>query len=113
MTVTDRNTAEHYLWQGDCNGWRLLDTPGLAVTEERMPPARAEVPHRHVKAQQLFYVLRGRLEITLDGAPHQLAQGQALHVPAGAAHQVRSPGPEAAEFLVISAPSTRYDREPL
>lgn len=110
MTKTSRATAPHYFWQGDCEGWRLLDAPDLSVIHERMPPGRAETRHHHTTARQVFFCLSGALEIELDGVDHHLTSGEALPVPAKAVHQVRNPGPEAAEFLVISAPSTRADR---
>nr|WP_253261214.1 MULTISPECIES: cupin domain-containing protein [unclassified Roseobacter] len=75
-----------------------------------MPPGRAETRHHHTTARQVFFCLSGALEIELDGVDHHLTLGEALPVPAKAVHQVRNPGAEAAEFLVISAPSTRADR---
>lgn len=109
MEIVDQANAEHYLWQGDCQGWRLCDTPDLAVTREAMPAGRAETRHRHAGARQVFYCLAGRLVIETDPAQHELAPGQSLTVPPGVWHIVSAP--EAAEFLVISAPTTRGDRE--
>lgn len=112
-SVIDCTTAPHYLWQEVCDGWRLLDEADLAVTEEQMPAGRAERRHRHAAARQLFYVLSGALHIERDGSEHRLTTAQALAVPPGAAHQVSAPGPSDVRFLVISAPSTRHDREDL
>lgn len=112
-SVIDSTTAPHYLWQEVCDGWRLLDEPDLAVTEERMPAGRSERRHRHAAARQLFYVLSGTLHIDLEGSQHRLSPAQALAVPPGTAHRVSAPGPGNVRFLVISAPSTRHDREDL
>ncbi|MCB1340859.1 MAG: cupin domain-containing protein [Pseudooceanicola sp.] len=110
MAVIDRETADHYLWQGDCDGWRLLDRADMAVIAEKMPPGRAETRHYHETARQLFYVLSGSLAIDLGGTLFHLNAGQALQIPPGRRHQVANDGTEAAEFLVISVPSTRDDR---
>ncbi len=39
------------------------------------------------------YVLEGELEITLDGEPHMLAQGQAMTMPADVPHALRAVTP--------------------
>lgn len=103
--------AEHYVWGGDCDGWRLVDTPGLSVIHERMPPGRAETRHRHAAARQFFLVLAGTLAIEVEGELHALAQGTGLEIAPGAAHQVFNHSFDPVEFLVISQPSTRGDRE--
>lgn len=109
VMIVDRTNAEHYLWQGDCHGWRLCDTPDLAVIREAMPAGRSETRHRHVRARQVFYCLSGRLEIEAEGGTLTLGPGQSVTIAPGVPHVVRAP--EANDFLVISAPTTRDDRE--
>lgn len=111
--IRNRHTAEHYVWGGVCDGWRLLDHPELRVIEERVPPGAGEVRHRHRRARQVFVVLRGTLEIVVADAPVALAAGDALHVEPGRPHAVRNASTDEAVFLVISAPSTDGDREDL
>jgi mannose-6-phosphate isomerase-like protein (cupin superfamily) len=62
--VVSQQNAEHYVWGGDCGGWHLLNSPGLSVIQERVPPGRREVRHYHQQAHQFFFVLSGRA--TLD-----------------------------------------------
>lgn len=110
MTVANRQTTPPYTWGAGCTGWRLVDTPGLTVIEEEMPPGTAEIPHRHEIATQVFYVLTGELSLTRAGKTLTLGPGDALRIAPGTAHEVRNPGPENARFLVISTPSTGNDR---
>ena len=110
-SATSAATAPHYVWGGACDGWRLCDEPALSVIEERMPPGTAETPHRHARATQVFYVLDGELTLDCDGTATTLPTGVALTVPPSTPHQARNLGTVAARFLVISAPSTRGDRE--
>ena len=103
-------TAEHYVWGGDCEGWRLLARPDLSVIQERIPPGRGEVRHYHERARQLFYVLQGRLQIEVGMTPERLGPGEALEVPPGQPHRVFNAAEADAVFLVISAPTTQGDR---
>lgn len=110
MTVANTHNAPHYAWGSGCDGWRLLDAQGLSVIEERMPPGTAEVWHYHEKSNQLFYVLEGRLTLTLEDDTALLGIGDALNVPPNIRHQARNESENAVRFLVISAPATSGDR---
>jgi mannose-6-phosphate isomerase-like protein (cupin superfamily) len=83
----------------------------LSVIAERMPPGTAESRHRHLVAEQFFFVLAGELTIERDGEPAVLSPGSGLSVPAGVAHEVRNGGPAVAEFLVVSQPPSQGDRQ--
>jgi mannose-6-phosphate isomerase-like protein (cupin superfamily) len=109
MTV-DRKTAEHYSWGDGCDGWHLVKNSALSVIEERMPPGASEVRHYHQKANQFFYVLRGNLNIDVDGIEHTLNAAQGLHISAGKRHQVHNRSRQDVEFLVVSNPPSHGDR---
>jgi mannose-6-phosphate isomerase-like protein (cupin superfamily) len=107
--VSVRN-AEHYAWGKRCDGWHLLAGGDLSVIEERMPPGTAEQYHRHTHARQFFYLLEGEAVLEVDGAVHRLHRGEGLHVPPGAAHQMRNESAADVRFLVVSAPKSHGDR---
>jgi mannose-6-phosphate isomerase-like protein (cupin superfamily) len=106
----DVTNAEHYEWGGVCDGWRLLDRPGLSIIEERVPAGAGEEWHVHDSATQFFYILEGVAEMhTASGVAH-LTRAQGIEVPPGLAHRFANPGDTDTRFLVISAPNTRGDR---
>lgn len=110
MGVISTENAEHYRWGEVCDGWHLLSGDDLSVIEERMPPGTAEQRHRHAKSRQFFYVLEGEALLELEGTRHVLRGGQGLHVPPGAAHQMRNAGTRELRFLVVSSPKSHGDR---
>lgn len=109
---TSIETAAHYVWGGSCDGWHLVRSPELSVIQERMPPGTAEVRHRHARARQFFYVLRGSLTLECAGVTHRLIAGQGLEIAPGAPHEARNDSGQAVDFLVISQPPSHADREP-
>lgn len=111
MSMVDRERARHYLWGSRCDGWHLLEGDDLSVIEERVPPGAGEARHRHRRARQFFYVLSGEVVLEMEGESHRLGPGQGLHVPPGAAHQLRNEGAIDACFLTISSPKSHGDRE--
>lgn len=111
--VIDHSNTEHYLWGNGCDGWRLVKAEGLSVIQERVPPGESEKRHRHTKARQFFFILKGEAVMEMEGTAYPLGAGQGIEVPPGAVHKFRNDAIEAVEFLVISSPSTRGDREDL
>ncbi|MGE0768851.1 MAG: cupin domain-containing protein [Hyphomicrobiaceae bacterium] len=112
LEPTSKASAPHYVWGGDCDGWRLVDRQDLSVIHERMPAGRAEIRHFHTRARQFFFVVQGALTLEVDGRRHVLTPGSGLEIAPGTPHQALNASAEAVEFLVISQPTTRGDREP-
>jgi quercetin dioxygenase-like cupin family protein len=108
--IKNATNAEHYQWGEQCDGWRLLERAELSVIQERIPPGAGEVRHFHGKARQLFYVLKGELQLDLAGNAFRILAGDSLEVPPGEEHRVWNASDAEASFLVVSAPSTRGDR---
>ena len=108
--MISRETADHYLWGGICDGWRLLESEGLSVISERMPPGTAEIRHYHEQTQQFFYVLRGTLEVELNERLYSLHEHQGITIPVGVPHQAFNHSQSDVDFLVISQPPAVNDR---
>lgn len=105
-----KETARHYIWGGNCDGWPLLETDSLSVIEERIPAGGGEVMHYHEKAQQLFYILSGVATFETDGVEATVQQGEGYHVRPGARHRIWNQGPDDLNFLVVSQPKSHGDR---
>ncbi|UYM06363.1 cupin domain-containing protein [Solicola gregarius] len=108
----DRSTAEHYVWGGVSDGWRLLDRDDLSVIEECVPPGGAEEWHVHAVARQFFVLLDGSAVVQTTTGDLPLRAGQGVEIAPGLAHRFTNPGAEDVRFLVISSPTTRGDRQP-
>jgi len=110
IETIDRQTAQHYSWGNNCDGWHLVKTEALSIIEEKMPPGTSEVRHYHQKSNQFFYVLKGSLQFKIEESELTLSAGQGLHIKAGQRHQVFNRSANDAEFLVISNPPSHGDR---
>ena len=109
MKVT-KETAEHYVWGQQCDGWHLLKTDSLSVIQERMPPATSEMMHVHLKAQQLFFIISGTAVFETKGVMHTIHSNESFHIPAGEKHKISNRSNEDLHFLVISEPKAHGDR---
>jgi mannose-6-phosphate isomerase-like protein (cupin superfamily) len=98
-------------WGDGCNSWDLLDRKDMIVVSESMPPGTSEQNHFHAKARQFFFVLAGELRIEVEGKCEVLTCGAGLEIEPGKLHRVFNSSRNVVEFLAISSPTTKGDRE--
>ncbi|MCA9254704.1 MAG: GNAT family N-acetyltransferase [Phycisphaerales bacterium] len=104
-------SAPHYNWGANCDGWRLVQSADLSVIQERMPPGAEETRHAHYISRQFFFVLDGSLSIEMNGATHSLTRHEGLEIPPSIPHQVRNTSNADAHFVVVSQPPGQGDRD--
>lgn len=110
MKKTKEN-SEHYIWGDQCHGWHLVQSESLSIIEEKMPPKTKEKSHYHNHSQQFFRILRGQATFEVAHEEIKLVSGEGIHIPPKTKHRIRNDQSENLEFLVISVPTTRGDRQ--
>lgn len=105
-----RETAEHYTWGQQCDGWHLVKNEMLSVIRERMPPGTAEIKHYHQQARQFFFILSGIATFEIEERQETLGPQTGIEVPPSAPHCIRNAAQTDLEFLVISQPPSHGDR---
>ncbi|MBH8604498.1 cupin domain-containing protein [Thermoactinomyces sp. CICC 10522] len=105
-----KNTAEHYIWGQQCDGWHLVKREELSVIHERMPAGTEEVRHYHEQARQFFFVLKGVATIEVEGEVIQLHEQEGIEIPPRVPHHMMNKSGQEIEFLVISQPTSKGDR---
>jgi mannose-6-phosphate isomerase len=56
---------------------------------------------RHARRAEHWFVVSGTAEVTLDGEGFQLAAGQAIDIPRGAAHRITNTGTGPLVFIEV------------
>lgn len=108
--MIDKNTAEHYKWGQNCDGWHLVKSDSLSIIQESMPPKTFERRHKHFKSRQFFYIVSGEATIEIDGQRNILKPEQGCEVSPGKEHQILNESNSDLHFLVISCPPSHSDR---
>jgi mannose-6-phosphate isomerase-like protein (cupin superfamily) len=103
-------TVPSFVWREVCEGWTLVDVPGLHVIQERMPGHTYELPHVHEVTHQLYFIVEGHATIFSEADRFSVAAGEAIEIPPGVPHQMRNDADRDLEFLVISSQRPREDR---
>jgi mannose-6-phosphate isomerase-like protein (cupin superfamily) len=108
--VDTAHPLKHYVWGDGCDGWNLVDQPGLSVKQERMPPHTAEAEHYHRKARQFFFILEGTAVFETAEGQVEVAANQGLEIAPGIKHRIKNDSDTDLVFLLCSQPPTAGDR---
>ncbi len=110
IVFSKSDCLDHYTWGDDCHGWTFVDTEALSVKQELMPPDTAEQLHYHETATQLFFILKGRANFTIDGVVTGLREQQGIQINPGQKHFIANKHNTDLEFILYSYPSAKNDR---
>lgn len=76
----------------------------------KMRPGARFVAHYHEDMQEVFILMRGRVEIVVAGKQADLEVGDAIIVEPREAHAMHNPGDAEAEFLAIGIAGGEHGR---
>jgi mannose-6-phosphate isomerase-like protein (cupin superfamily) len=79
-----------------------------SLAEARLAPGLATTPHHHKVTEEIYYILSGSAEMTLEGESRPVGPGDAIAIPPGARHTIRNTGPEELVFLCTCAPGYEH-----
>jgi len=108
--VSREHPLKHYVWGAGCDGWNMVDQPGLSVKLEKMPPHTSEEMHYHGKARQFFFILKGVAAFETPAGRIEVMAQQGLEIPPLLRHRIINDTEEDLEFILSSQPSTAGDR---
>ncbi|HYN84726.1 MAG TPA: cupin domain-containing protein [Pyrinomonadaceae bacterium] len=82
----------------------------LCSLAEEILPAGAEVGrHFHARTEEIYYILAGAGVMTVAGEAREVAAGDAVYIPRGAAHTLRNTGAQAMKILLVCGPAHDFD----
>ena len=80
-----------------------------SLAEARLPVGAATTPHHHPRTEEIYYILEGDGEMTVDDETRRVGPGDAIAIPPGARHTIRNVGQETLKFLCCCAPGYEND----
>jgi mannose-6-phosphate isomerase-like protein (cupin superfamily) len=79
------------------------------LAEARLPPGGSTTPHRHVRAEEIYYILEGRGSMQVDKETRSVGQGDAIAIPPGSLHQITNTDTVLLKFLCCCAPGYEHE----
>jgi mannose-6-phosphate isomerase-like protein (cupin superfamily) len=80
-----------------------------SLAEARVSPGGRTAPHYHPKTEEIYYILRGSGEMTINKENRSVGPGDAIAIPPGTVHTIFNPGQEPLVFLCCCAPAYEHE----
>ena len=110
MIIQPRDTQPPFTTADGATIRSLLDLTNAPVenqslAEASLPQGGATQRHYHRLSEEIYYILEGGGTMEIDGEVREVGPGDAILIPAGAWHQIRSQKKgETLRFLCCCAP---------
>lgn len=80
-----------------------------SLAEARLPPGASTTGHRHLKTEEIYYVLEGEGTMQIGDDQQPVGIGDAIAISPGAFHQITNTGQTVLKFLCCCAPCYEHD----
>lgn len=80
---------------------KTVDGCKFSVHESALAPNSEPHPPHHHKGEEMFLVLQGTLEVTINGKSSRISRGSVAFIGSGDEHGIRNPGDVPAKYYVI------------
>lgn len=80
---------------------KSVDGCEFSVHESALQPGHEPHPPHHHIGEEMFLMLEGALEVTINGKTSRITKGSVAFVGSGDQHGIRNPGPGLAKYFVI------------
>jgi mannose-6-phosphate isomerase-like protein (cupin superfamily) len=79
-----------------------------SLAEARLTPGCSTEAHRHLAAEEIYYVLEGNALMRLGAETCPVGPGDAVAIPPGTVHQITNAGSTVLKFLCCCAPAYEH-----
>lgn len=108
MYVVDSKDREYR--QGDHGPKYLMKGPRSNFGLCQLRPGEVATPHMHKVMEENFYVLKGKLQVEIDGVVTVVEEGQMFHIEPGEFHTVSNPTEVYNQYIIACAPYEKDDK---
>ena len=80
---------------------KTVDGCKVAVHESQLAPQSEPHPPHHHDGEEIFMMLGGTLEVTINGKSSRISRGSVAFIGSGDEHGIRNPGETPARYYVV------------
>lgn len=80
----------------------------MSLAEAMLPPGAATVPHYHLQAEEIYFILAGSGLMRLGSETRQVGPGDAIAIPRTTPHQLVNTGTQPLVLLCCCSPAYEH-----
>lgn len=108
MFVVNENDFSYRF--GDSGPKYLMKGPRMNYAVVQFQPGQNFQAHYHHVMEENFHILKGKVDIVVDGEVHTLSAGDFIHIEPGEVHYVNNPYDETMVMISTLAPFQESDK---
>ncbi|MHB8897686.1 MAG: cupin domain-containing protein [Thermoguttaceae bacterium] len=114
MDVVNLNTVQPFITKDGSEIRELLACRNSCIrnqslAEARLSPGASTTGHRHLRTEEIYYLLEGSGLMQIEDERRPVAAGDAVAIPPGNFHQITNTGGSTLRFLCCCAPGYEHD----
>jgi mannose-6-phosphate isomerase-like protein (cupin superfamily) len=102
VNITSISAAVPFVTKDGSTIRELHHTSHQSLAEAALERGRSTARHRHIRTEEIYFVLEGGGTMMLDDESRVVGPGDAILIPPGVAHEIRAESP--LRFLCCCAP---------
>ena len=114
VDVVNRDSVEEFITK-DGSAIREILAPAKSslkaqsLAEATLKPGQSTEKHLHVRAEEVYYVLKGRGLMEIGQVKQEIGPGDGVAIPPGSEHKLTNTGEENMVFLCCCSPAYSHD----
>lgn len=80
-----------------------------SLAEARLMPGKTTTAHRHLRAEEIYYILEGHGRMQIEHEQASVGPGDAIAIAPGQLHQITNTGDVVLKFLCSCSPPYEHD----
>ncbi len=85
------------------------DIKDFSVAIAKLKKDERSIKHKHTTSQEIYYILKGKGRMYLDGKIFEVSEGDCIYIPAQKCHQIENLGDTELMILCFSFPAYSHE----
>jgi|Deesub1362A_J573_1020465.scaffolds.fasta_scaffold00051_133 mannose-6-phosphate isomerase-like protein (cupin superfamily) len=109
MKVVNRNKIRAFITKDKSLIREILhpknsEVKNQSLAEAIVKPGGSTLPHKHIRSEEIYYILEGRGRVTVGEETAVVSEFDAILIPPGMIHYIENIGDKDLVFLCVSSP---------
>jgi len=80
-----------------------------SLAEATVKPSQSTLLHKHIKSEEIYYILQGRGKLSLDNETIPVTKGDTICIMPGTNHNIENTGKEDLKILCSCSPAYSHE----
>ena len=114
MEIVNRNRVKPFITKDTAEIREILAPSNSSIknqsfAEAKVAPGKATEEHYHIRMEEIYYVLRGKGKMSIEGEVREVKAGDGIAILPGSRHRIENIGTSDLVFLCCCTPAYTHE----